>query len=65
MDPVPNEEEQAVLDHIAAAMEGIEAWGLRANQTELAIHVHGLQAFPIQHMLARTSNGQWANWFEK
>lgn len=56
--------EQAVMDHILAAMHGVEDLGLQANQAELAIHVHGLQAFVIQHMLQRLAPGQRGAWFE-
>lgn len=60
-----NKDEKEVMDHIIAAMEGIQAWGLRANETELTIHVHGLQSFVSQHMLGRQSDGAWSNWFER
>lgn len=59
------EDEQAVMDHILAAVEGIQDWGLQANGTELAIHTHGLQSFAIQHMLARQPGGTWSSWFER
>lgn len=60
-----NKDEQVVMDHILAAMEGIQAWGLRANETELTIHVHGLQSFVSQHMLGRLPGGTWSDWFER
>lgn len=61
-----SDEEQEIMDHILAAMQGIQDLGLRANETELAIHVHGLQSFPIQHMLQRIGGAEnWGQWFDK
>lgn len=61
-----NDEEQAINDHILAAMNGIRALGLRANETELVIHVHGLQSFVIQHLLQRLGEpGHWGAWYER
>lgn len=57
--------EQDVMDHILAAMQGIQEWGLRSNHTELAMAVHGLQAFVIQHMLQRLNPDDWGCWFEE
>jgi hypothetical protein len=59
-----DQEEQAVMDAILAAMEGIKAMGLIANEGELAHHVHGLQGFVIQHMLQRLSPEKWGTWYE-
>jgi hypothetical protein len=56
--------EQAVMDHILSAMRGIEDLGLRCNETELTVHVHGLQSFVIQHMLQRIAPGEWGSWFD-
>ena len=58
-----NEEEQAIMDHILSAMRGIQNMGLRCNEAELAIAVHGLQQFVIQHMLQRIAPGKWGEWF--
>lgn len=63
-DAALNPNEQAVMDHILAAMQGIQEWGLRANSTELAMAVHGLQAFVIQHMLQRLNPDAWGRWYD-
>ncbi len=60
-----NDEEREVMQHIRDAMQGIESWGLKANHSELAMHVHGMQGFVIQHMLGRDPEGEWANWYDK
>lgn len=60
-----NDDEQAVMDHILAAMNGIQALGLRANSSELAQAVHVLQSYVIQHMLQRLEPDHWGNWFER
>lgn len=67
---VLTEEEEAVMDHIAAAMEGIKALGLRkvdgayVNGSELAGAIHVLQGYVIQHMLQRLEPRVWGKWFE-
>lgn len=60
-----NEQEQAVMDHILAAMQGIYDLGLKpdTNSSELASAVHVLQAFVIQHMLQRVAPGHWGEWY--
>jgi hypothetical protein len=60
---VLDEREQAVMDDILSAMRGIQSLGLRTNQTELAMAVHVLQGFVIQHMLQRIAPGHWGAWF--
>ena len=60
---VPNLEEQEVLNHILAAMEKIESWGLAVNTQELTVAVHTLQGFVIAHMLHRIEPRIWSNWF--
>lgn len=62
--PVLDEDEQEAMDHILAAMSAIQGWGLKTNQTELAMAVHGLQAFVIQHMLQRLEPEYWGRWYE-
>lgn len=72
--PVPallDEREQAVMDHISLAMQGIKELGLRrgddgelVNGGELVAAVHVLQSFVIQHMLQRVAPGHWGNWFD-
>lgn len=62
--PVLNADEQAVMDHILAAMQGIQDLGLRTNHAELAQAVHVLQQFVILHMLQRLAPEAWGNWFE-
>lgn len=68
---VLNAEEQAVMDHISAAMAGIQGpLGLReidgqyVNINELVVAVHTLQSFVIQHMLQRIEPDKWGKWFE-
>lgn len=59
-----NEEEQAAMDHIIAAMNIIcHDWDLAANQGELASAVHKLQHFVIQHALYRVDPEQWNSWY--
>lgn len=62
--PVLDDAEQAVMDHILAAMQGIQDLGLRLNQAELAQAVHVLQSFVIQHMLQRLAPDHWGEWFQ-
>lgn len=61
-------EELQVIEHINAAMRGIQALGLRKDTSnldvELAMHVHGLQMFVVKHALERiefngVSQGKW------
>jgi hypothetical protein len=60
-------DEQEIMDHILAAMEGIIALGLKMDSdnlgTELTLHVHGLQGFVIQHMLQRVERDAWGKWY--
>ena len=62
--PSLNAAEQEVMEHILAAVKGIQDLGLRCNETELTMHIHGLQGFVIQHMLQRLSSDEWGCWFE-
>jgi hypothetical protein len=55
--------EQAVMDHILAAMRGIQDFGLETNSSELTQAIHVLQAFVIQHMLQRIEPEQWGRWY--
>jgi hypothetical protein len=57
-------EEQEVMDHILAAMEGIQGWGLNCNSAELSHAVHGLQMFVILHALQRESPDAWSSWYD-
>jgi hypothetical protein len=62
---VLNAEEQAVMDHILAAMQGIYDLGLKpdTNSSELSSAVHVLQSFVILHMLQRVAPGHWGEWY--
>lgn len=62
--PSFNDAEQAIADQILAVMKAIQDLGLRANEYELVVAVHGLQAFVIQHMLQRLNPGEFGNWYE-
>jgi hypothetical protein len=42
----------------------IRDWGMTANRTEMVQAVHVLQAFAVQHMLARIEPELWASWTE-
>lgn len=65
---VLTDEEQAVMDHIGAAMDTIvNAWGLHMGnnlEMELCLHVHGLQGFVVQHMLQRVEPNKWGKWYK-
>lgn len=63
-----NAEEQAINEHILAAMHGIQALGLREDtsnlQVELSVAVHTFQMFLIKHMLERLGqDSRWSRWF--
>lgn len=56
-------DEMEAMGHVLAAMSIIKGWGLLHNETELAIAVHGLQTFIVQHMLQRLEPEHWGKWF--
>lgn len=60
-----NAEEEEIMDHIDAAMRGIDALGYESlsARLELKIHVHGLRGFVTQHMLRRLNPDIWGKWF--
>lgn len=57
-------EEQDVLDHILAAMRGIQDLGLDCNESELAHAVHTLQGFVMVRVLNRLDPEYWSDWYE-
>lgn len=57
-------EEQDVLDHILAAMRGIQDLGLNCNEAELSRAVHTLQGFVMVRMLNRLDPDYWSDWYE-
>lgn len=60
-------DEQAIMDHILAAMRGIIDLGLKPTpnlRNEMAGAVHVLQGFVVQHMLQRLAPDEWGSWYE-
>lgn len=60
-----DEEEQEVMDAIAAAYTKILGLRLGANHHELVASVHVLQGFVVQHALHRLDPEHWNAWYEK
>lgn len=61
-----SDEEQEIIDHIVAAMRGINNLGLQANQGELVAAVHALQMFPLIHAMHRLGvEGVGNGWFRE
>ncbi len=60
-----DEEEQAAMDAILAAEDAVLGLGggLKANDVEFVIAIHGLQSFVVQHMLHRLDPEKWSSWF--
>lgn len=58
-------EEQAILDHILAAHNGLLDLGLNCNQTELAAATHTLQMFVMVRILSRLDSDYWSDWYGK
>lgn len=62
--PMLTDAEQEVMDHIGAAMKGIQKLGLSCNETELAQAVHSLQIFVMVRVLNRIDPEYWGDWYE-
>ena len=55
-------DERKAMDHLLAFMKHLRKWGMDANQTELAMAIHTLQGFVVQHMLHRLAPDCWSSW---
>ena len=58
-----DDDEQKALDAILAAGDAVLALGLKSNRTEFFMHIHGLQGFVVQRMLARLNTDKWSDWY--
>lgn len=66
--PSYTDDEQEVMDHINAAMQGIVKLGLRRDtlnlHVELASATHGLQMFVAAHAMQRIYFVGGPNWYD-